>query len=147
MSGKAARRHKAVKNGALLLHSSSSTEAERPPPGDANRFALTWTRRQQATASAHSPCVPKPPSPLQSIPEESASQLDPAAPVYSPLETDMPVTTLLTEATGRWPESSSKHSFGSLAARDYRTGKMLRRPPQHFKSFKGNGNGMYLSTL
>ena len=139
-----------MKRGALLPRSCPFIEAAGPPPGNVNGFAPAWTRRQRATT-----CAPKPSTSLPSIPEESASQLDPAAPTYSPPphvqkmreETGRPVTPVLGKMTGRWPESSSDNSFGSLKARDGRQGKKTFYSSRTCKSPQGTDSRKQLSAL
>ena len=139
-----------MKRGALLPRSCPFTEAAGPPPGNVKEFAPAWTRRQRAKT-----CAPKPSTSLPSIPEESASQLDPAAPTYSPPppvqkmteETGKPVTPGLTRTTGRWPESSSDNSFNSLKTRDSRQGKKLCYSSQRCKSFQGKDSRKLPSAL
>ena len=89
--------------------------------------------------------------PVVPVPAEKTGMPEtpvPAETMPVPAEkTGMPAMPVPAETTGRWPESSSDNSVGSLKDRDDRTGKRPGRPPLQCKLFKGNGNCKVLSAL
>ena len=89
--------------------------------------------------------------PVVPVPAEKTGMPEtpvPAETMPVPAEkTGMPAMPVPAETTGRWPESSSNDSFGSLKHRDICNGKKPGRPPQKFKSSKVNDNSTELLAL
>ena len=94
-----------------------SVTVEGPASGYADGFAPGWTRQKLEDLSRNHSVLYSEILWHQASCRRASLQLNPTAAEFSPAK---PAKQMLGEMTGRWPESSSENSFGSLNARDGR---------------------------